>query len=516
MDFGTPSIATTTTPNVNGILGGYATVGGANWAINSTGGANGPITAYNGYATMPASGSTIANNAIANVQFNTAGGGGNVTLSASTTIINTLLQSTTTPVTIDASSGTLCLGAIGGVLIPSGMQSLTFGTTVNSGTLTAGGAANTPGELVFINNSANNLQVNSVIADNGTGNSVSITKAGSGAVTLAAANTYSGATIIGGGSLTVNADANFGTTPAAATVANIIVNGGTLLATQSFTLNANRGIGLGPTNRYGNGIFNVASGQTLSVGGIVANTDTTGNGPGGSLTKIGSGTLALNGANSYSSGTFLNAGTIAIANDNGVGAAPGCYIPDNLVLNGGTLEASNTFTLSANRGILLGPIGGAGSGTIGVAAGQVLTFAGRLSDNWGGSGSLVKNDLGTLILSGGFNDYSGNTMVSAGTLQVANARALPNGTGNDIVTINSPGILNVVTSLTLDGIGGNGTIDNTNTSQQTLTLGYTGDPSNSSFSGVIQDTGSPLTLAVGNGTVTLSGSKYLFRRNPHQ
>ena len=505
VDFGAASIAGTSTPNVNGILGGYATIGGANWAINSTGGANGPITAYSGYTTMPASGSTIANNATANVQFNTAGGGGNITIGTGTTIINTLLQSTATPATIDTSSGTLCLGAIGGVLIPSGMQSVTFGTTPGSGTLTAGGAANTPGELVLINNSANNLLVNSVIADNGTGDSVSVTKAGSGAVTLTGANTYSGSTIIGGGALTVGVDANFGTTPAAATVANIIVNGGTLLATQSFTLNANRGIGLGPTNRYGNGTFNVASGQTLSVGGIVANTDTTGNGPGGSLTKIGSGTLALNGASTYTFGTLVNAGVIAITNDNGIGAAPGEYIPDNLMLNGGTLEASNTFTLSANRGILLGPVGSAGSGTIGVSAGQVMTFAGRISDNWSGSGSLVKNDLGTLVLSGGFSDYSGTTTVSAGTLQVANARALPNGTGSDNVIINSPGILNVVTSVTLDGVSGNGTIDNTNTAQQTLTLGYTGDSLNSSFSGVIQNTGSPLTLAVGNGTVTLSG-----------
>lgn len=503
VDFGAAGIAETSTTNTNGILGGYATVGGADWAMNATGGANGPITAYSGYTDIAATGGSIPNNATANLKLNNAGSGGAITIGSGTTIVNTLLQGTTAAATIDTSSGTLCLGPIGGVLIPAGMQSLTFGTSPNSGILTAGGAAGTPGELVFINNSTNSLLVNSVIADNG--GAVSVTTAGSGATTLAGANTYSGRTIVAQGTLNVGADANLGTAPASATVGNILISGGTLQATQSFQLNSNRGIGLGPTNRYGNGTISVAAGQTLTVGGIVANTDTTGNGPGATLTKTGPGALALNGANSYSSGTIIVGGSVVITNDNGIGAAPGCYNPDNLVLNGGVLEASNTFTLNANRGILLGPLGGAGSGTIGVSAGQVVTFAGRIADNWGGSGSLIKNDSGTLILSGGFSDYSGNTTVNGGTLQLANPRALPNGTGNDVVVVNSPGLLNVVTSVTLDGLTGNGTVDNTNTSPETLTIGYTGDNPAGTFSGTIQNTGSPLTLVIGSGTLTLSG-----------
>jgi fibronectin-binding autotransporter adhesin len=504
VDFGAPSIAETTTPNVNGILGGYATVGGANWAINSTGGANGPVTAYSGYTDIPASGGSIPNSAADNVELNSAGGGGNITMSSGTTIINTLLQGTTTAATIDTSIGTLYLGPIGAVLIPSGMQSLTFGVSPNSGTLSVGGAVGTPGELVLINNSANGLVVNSVIADNG--GSVSITTSGSGIVTLAGANTYSGVTTVAGGTLNVGADANFGTDPGSATVGNILINGGTLDATQSFQLNANRDIALGPTNRYGNGTISVAGGQTLNIPGIVANTDTTGNSPGATLTKFGGGILALSGVNTYSLGTIITGGSVAITADTGVGAAPACYNPDNLTLNGGTLEASNTFTLSANRGIVLGPEGSAGSGTIGVSAGQALTFAGRISDNWGGAGSLVKNDSGTLILSGNFSDYSGTTTVSGGTLQLANARALPNGTGNNVVTVNSPGVLNVVSSVTLDGLSGNGTVDNTNTAPESLTIGYTGDNLNDTFSGVIQNSGGPLMLVVGSGTLTLSGA----------
>ena len=69
---------------------------------------------------------------------------------------------------------------------------------------------------------------------------------------------------------------------------------------------------------------------------------------------IGAGILALNGADTYSSGTIITGGSVAITNDNGVGAAPvspGRYF----VLNGGTLEAAGTFPLNANRGMLLGP-----------------------------------------------------------------------------------------------------------------------------------------------------------------
>ncbi|TAK98261.1 MAG: hypothetical protein EPO07_12230, partial [Verrucomicrobia bacterium] len=45
VDFGAASIADTDALNVNGILGGYATVAGSDWAMNSTGGADGAVTA---------------------------------------------------------------------------------------------------------------------------------------------------------------------------------------------------------------------------------------------------------------------------------------------------------------------------------------------------------------------------------------------------------------------------------------------------------------------------------------
>ena len=518
IDFVAASIADTTTLNVNGILGGYATLAGADWAINSTGGANGPITAYSGYTDIAASGSTIADGSTSNVRLNSVGGGGNIALGATTTTVNTLLQNTTTAATINTSTGTLRLGAIGGVLIPGGNQSLTFGTSANSGTLTAGGADNTAGELVFINNSGNDLLVNSLIADNGSG-SVSLTKAGSGTMTLAGANTYTGRNVIAGGTLNVGSDSNLGTAPGSATIGNILINGGILQATQTFTLNANRGIGLGPTNRYGNGTISVASGQTLTYAGIVANTDTTGNGPGGSLTKAGSGTLVLLGINTYSLGTIVNAGTLQVTNDTALGAffqSPGAYTPDNIILNGGVLDIEGSTTLSANRGILLGPVGGSGSGTISVGSGQTVVFNGRITDNWGGSSALTKSGAGALILGGGTSDYTGDTTVSAGMLQLANLRAIPNGSDKGNVIINNPGVLGIVTSngvVALKGLSGNGTVDNPSNYPVGLTLGFYN--TSSSFNGVIQNNGGgALTLTkTGGGTLTLGGGANTYTGN---
>ncbi len=504
VDFGAASIADTDSSDVNGILGGYATVAGANWAHSTAAAADTAVTAYSGYTDIAASGSTIANSAATNVRLNSAGGGGNIALGAAVTTVNSLLQNTTTAATVDAATGILRLGAIGGVLLPSTAQSLTVGTAANSGLLTAGGADNTAGEIVLINNSANALTVNSVITNNGTGN-ISFTKAGSGSATLAGSNTHTGTNSIVGGTLNISSDANLGAVPGAATPSSVLINGGTLNATADTTLSANRGIALGPTSRYGNGTIGVNSGATFFVPGIVANADLTGNGPGASLTKTGAGTLVLSGANTYANGTFINAGTVSVTADNNLGGVPQCYNPENIILNGGTLLASNTFTLDTRRGVRLGPIGGSGSGTVSVADTITLTFSGVISDNWNGAGSFTKNGTGTLVLGGGLNDYVGDTTISAGILQLNNSRALPNGAGKGNLLNNGTVNLNGV-NVQLNGLTGSGTVDNTTATS--ITLGVGNNNQGGTFGGTLQNSGGgALTLSkAGSATVTLSGA----------
>ena len=72
-------------------------------------------------------------------------------------------------------------------------------TSSNVGTLTAGGADNTPGEIYFNANSTNNNTgctiVEAKITDNGTG-AVTVVKAGSMGIKVNGHNTYSGGTYI--------------------------------------------------------------------------------------------------------------------------------------------------------------------------------------------------------------------------------------------------------------------------------------------------------------------------------
>ncbi|MCY2924798.1 MAG: autotransporter-associated beta strand repeat-containing protein, partial [Planctomycetota bacterium] len=490
VDFGAAGIADTDAGNVNGILGGgYATLAGADWAVNSTGAGDGPITAYTAYTDIPAGGGTIVDGPTSNVRLTGSTGSGGVHLAAAMTTIQTLLQNSADGIfllVIDPAGQTLRLGTNGAVLVPSGKHDLIIGDDSGAfpkpGTLTAGGSDNTAGEIIFTSFGPY-IQVGSVIADNGTG-PVSVTVAGSGQVNFlggnrtAPNNTYTGTNTIAGGTLSVSSDACLGASPGVATPGQIVINGGTLNAGNSFTLDSNRGIFLGSAgaNGYNGGTISADSGVTLTYNGIIAGG--TANASGGftmtvgpgSLTKTGEGTLILGGANTYAGGTIVNAGILRVSSDANLGGVAGCYVPDNLVLNGGTLEASGTFTLNANRGVRLGPIGGSGSGTVMVDAAQLLTFNGQISDNWGGTGSLTKNGDGTLVLGGAVNDYSGNTMVSAGILQVNNSRSIPNGAGKGNLTVNGTLNLNGV-NVALNGLSGSGTVDNITGTAMTLGVG---------------------------------------------
>ena len=73
-----------------------------------------------------------------------------------------------------------------------------------------------------------------------------------------------------------------------------MLNGGALSASATLTLDANRGIAVGPTSGAGVGTIDVVELQEMTVAGVIANngTDVIGYGT-GSLNKTGLGTLIL-------------------------------------------------------------------------------------------------------------------------------------------------------------------------------------------------------------------------------
>ncbi len=139
----------------------------------------------------------------------------------------------------------------------------------------------------------------------------------------------------------------------------------------------------------------------------------------GSLLKDGAGTLTLSAASTYGGGTALDAGIVDFAALDNLGGGA-------ITFDGGTLRyaAGNTADISG-RGVTFDARGA----TIDVGANNV-TFTQPIGN--GGSGGLTMVGSGTLTLSGA-NTYAGDTMVTAGTLQL-DASGGPALAGNLVVT----------------------------------------------------------------------------------
>jgi fibronectin-binding autotransporter adhesin len=389
----------------------------------------------------------------------------------------------------------------GSILLNGGDLTASSSFTLNSNRGIALGPASGTGSGRITVNSGATLTYNGIIANNGTSTS-GFTFLGPGTLDLSgstAANTYSGPTTIGSGTLMISSDSTLGAVPGSPTANSLVLEAsGILSATSSFTLSRNRGIAL-----FGQGGISVAGGQTVQYAGIIADSSSMF----GGLIKQGSGTLVLSGLNTYTGGTTISGGTLSISSDRNLGADPSpSPIANDLVINGGTLNASAGFILNHFRGIVLGPTGGSGSGTIDVSSGKTLIYNGIIADNYGGGiGSLIKSNSGTLTL-GGANTYSGGTTINGGTLSISsdgNLGSVPGSATPGSLVING-GTLNASSSFTLNsnrGIAlgptsgsGAGTIDVN--SSQTLT-----------YNGIIADNGGIGSLIkTSAGTLVLGGA----------
>jgi outer membrane autotransporter protein len=231
---------------------------------------------------------------------------------------------------------------------------------------------------------------------------------------------------------------------------------------------ATGGMGIGSIEGSGNYFL---GSKTLTVGGNNLSTTVSGviqdggsaGGTGGSLVKVGTGTLTLTGANTYSGGTTISAGTLQLGNGGTAGSIAGNVI-DNAVL---------AFDRS-----------------------DAVTFGGAIS----GTGSVTQIGSGTTILSG-TNTYSGGTTVSAGTLQAGSATGF---SPNSEFTVNSILDLHGFNS-TVGSLSGTGTVLNNGATAAALTAGN--DNANSTFSGILQNGTSALALTKsGTGTLVLTGA----------
>ena len=197
----------------------------------------------------------------------------------------------------------------------------------------------------------------------------SLTKVDSGTLVLAAANTYSGNTLIGGGTLALGS-------PLALQQSTLDTSGGGVLSFGTLTAATFGGL----TGSGNLALSNATSSAvTLSVGNNNASTTYSGtlSGP-GSLTKIGSGTLILTATNTSSGPTTINQGELLV---NGSLVSP-------VTVNSGILGGSGTLsTVTVSPSGAIAP--GSPPGTLTLSGSLILS-----------SGAMLDYDLDTPSTSG--------------------------------------------------------------------------------------------------------------------
>jgi autotransporter-associated beta strand protein/T5SS/PEP-CTERM-associated repeat protein len=361
-----------------------------------------------------------------------------------------------------------------GTLTLSGNNTYTGGTTLAGGTLSLGSneAVGTEGTLSFsggtLQFTANNTtdysarfsqDVNQAYAIDTNGQNItlanvltsdggSLTKQGTGTLTLTGNNTYTGSTTIDAGALQI------GNASDSASISNSSIGylgfdigsngtasvstGGTWTTTGDLFVgyagNGNLTVSGGTVSNV-NGVIGVMAGSNGSVtisGGNWTNSGslTIGSGGTGSLIVSGGNVSNVNGAIGYESsatisgGNWTNSGNLYIA----ANANSTLTITGGLVTVAGTLTKMPAGKINLNAGGTLSI--GAGGTTGELNTNGNFTYNGTLifnrtngytySGNLGGSGSLIKQGSNALILTG-TNTYNGTTTISSGTLQIGNS-----------------------------------------------------------------------------------------------
>jgi fibronectin-binding autotransporter adhesin len=406
----TSGVATTTLTNTNGIMGGSArvTVGGADWASTGAAGTN-PIVAYSGYTALPTG--TTASGTNTNTVNYSLDGSLSVT-GAANMILGTLKIAPTATGTLAFGTNNVRLGtaAGNGGLLVTGSQAYTISSTSNNI-----GAAS--GNMILQQWSSAPLTIDAALFS-------SLDKYGTGKLVLQRAATGGSTANVYAGTLEFSADAQIGTTTAAATISGAFGSGAAIVAntgTGGFTVS--RGVTLGA---QGGSVIDVVGGNAVTLAGVIAGTQsnvannlvTYGNARSVDAVNnaVTSGTIVLAGANTYSGGSTLAAGVIQLAAAEVPGSSGPLGIGGAITFTGGTLQysASNAFDYSPRFSQV------AGQSFAIDTNGQTVTFATGIV---GAGSTLTKLGGGQLTLSAS-NGYTGGNTIQAGTLVVGNARAL--------------------------------------------------------------------------------------------
>ena len=261
---------------------------------------------------------------------------------------------------------------------------------------------------------------------------------------------------------------------------------GTILVAPAGTLEA-RAQSLPPTVTD-NGLVRFNQPDTGTYSGLISGT--------GVVEKTGAGVVTLAptapGGNTYSGGTRINQGVVAVGVDNALGASNG-----GITFNGGTLQLNNSFNLAATRAIVVNAPGG----TV-----DTQGYTSTVSQGITGAGALNKAGSGALILTGN-NAYTGGTTIAAGTLQLGNGGASGSIVGN--VTNNGALAFNRSDTSTFSGVvSGSGSVAQIGTGTTILTANnnYTGGTTISAGTLAVGDAANPGAALSGGGPINIASA----------
>jgi len=340
---------------------------------------------YTGQTTLNAGKLRLANTSALGGNGSLTFSGGSLQIAANASLANSIQSSGSSVIAIEVASGTTgsFTAAIDstnssgltksgtGTLTLSGVNGYTGRTTLNTGMLKLANvnALGGNGSLTFSGGSlqiaANASLANSIqssgssviaveVASGTTGsftavidntNSGGLTKSGTGTLTLSGVNGYTGQTRLSAGML------RLANTSALGGNGSLTFNGGSLqIAANASLANLIKSSGSSVMT------IDVISGTT---GSFTATIDSSNS---GGLTKSGTGTLALSGANSYSGGTAITDGTLLVYNTS---SGAGTVTVSSGASLGGTGTLTGTVTISNGGTLSPGDAGTKGTLTVG-------------------------------------------------------------------------------------------------------------------------------------------------------
>ena len=426
---------------------------------------------------------------------------------------------------------------LNGVLIGDDISALLTGANVDSLNFSLFGAASSTSALKLDNITISNTLTAAVLLGN-------FWNGGTGTWTSTSPN-WSTSAALGGAGTSDSSSTNplvFGGTAGTVTVSGTVtVPAGMNFTTTGYTLSGGT-INLSGTSAAANTLTIDGGSSTASISSVLTGTN--------GLTKAGTGTLNLSGANTYSGTTAVSAGTLQLGSGTALGTssmsitagaaldlagvtmvnANALTVNGTGISNNGVLINSSTTTASYRGAITLGSdstiTADTGNitltGGITTASGKSLTINGVKDVTVStvkitGAGGLTKSGNGRLNLNFA-NDFTGGLTINGGTVSLGYTGALNATAGSEnAVTFGSgsTGTLSLngnnatIASLNTNPTPGTTFVQNGSTSAgtATLTIGNSTN-SNSTFAGVIQN-GSTGVLALnkaGTGTLTLTNA----------